>query len=44
MIPMALLSLPFLWSLRKLKESNAKSIVVSGWAVLGIAAFQMGGF
>lgn len=38
MIPMALLSLPFLWSLKQFKARNAKWIVVNGWAVLGIAA------
>lgn len=38
MIPMALISLPFLWSLRNLKNSKAKPIVISGWATLGIAA------
>lgn len=38
MIPMALLSLPFIWGLKKFKERGAKSIVVCGWAVLGVAA------
>jgi hypothetical protein len=37
-IPMALLSLPFLWGMRKLKGGTATSVVVGCWAVLGIVA------
>lgn len=38
MTPMALMSIPFLWSLRTLRENKAKVLVISGWAALGIAA------